>query len=107
MDSFEEKEFWYAEQGNNMTMNSTRATSFRKVVPRKDEKWWLPVPCIPPGGLSEDERKHLKHQRDCANQIHKAAMAINSNTLNEMEVPESYILGLPKVVLIFPAFAAY
>ncbi|XP_021767018.1 rop guanine nucleotide exchange factor 3-like [Chenopodium quinoa] len=95
LDSFEEKEFWYAEQGN-ASMNSSRATSFRKVVARKDEKWWLPIPCIPPGGLSETGRKHLKHQRDCANQIHKAAMAINNNTLNEMEVPESYILGLPK-----------
>ncbi|KAL2892227.1 Rop guanine nucleotide exchange factor 2 [Bienertia sinuspersici] len=90
-----EKEFWYAEQGN-MTKSSSRATSFRKVVARKDEKWWLPIPCIPPGGLSENGRKHLKHQRDCASQIHKAAMAINSNTLNEMEVPESYITGLPK-----------
>ncbi|KMT20481.1 hypothetical protein BVRB_1g004680 isoform B [Beta vulgaris subsp. vulgaris] len=95
LDSFEEKEFWYAEQGN-VTMNSSRTTSFRKVVARKDEKWWLPIPCIPPGGLSDSGRKHLKHQRDCANQIHKAAMAINSNTLNEMEVPDSYITGLPK-----------
>ncbi|XP_021849936.1 rop guanine nucleotide exchange factor 4 isoform X3 [Spinacia oleracea] len=95
LDSFEEKEFWYAEQGN-ATVNSSRTTSFRKVVTRKDEKWWLPIPCIPPGGLPENGRKHLKHQRDCANQIHKAAMAINSNTLNEMEVPESYIIGLPK-----------
>ncbi|XP_057533550.1 rop guanine nucleotide exchange factor 3 isoform X2 [Amaranthus tricolor] len=95
LESFEEKEFWYAEQGNS-TKISSRATSFRKVAARKDEKWWLPIPCIPPGGLSEAGRKHLKHQRDCANQIHKAAMAINNNILNEMEVPESYIAGLPK-----------
>ncbi|GAB2270544.1 hypothetical protein Dimus_005433 [Dionaea muscipula] len=49
------------------------------------------------GGLSDKCRKHLKHQRDCANQIHKAAMAINNHVLNEMKVPESYMAGLPKV----------
>ncbi|KAL9228922.1 hypothetical protein vseg_004450 [Gypsophila vaccaria] len=95
LDSFKETEFWYAEQGNT-SMSSSRTTSFRKVVSRKDEKWWLPVPCIPSGGVSEKARKHLRHQRDCASQIHKAAMAINSNILNEMEVPESYVAGLPK-----------
>ncbi|XP_074272997.1 rop guanine nucleotide exchange factor 3 isoform X3 [Silene latifolia] len=95
LDSFQETEFWYAEQGNT-SMNTSRTTSFRKVVSRKDEKWWLPVPCIPSGGISDKGRKHLRHQRDCANQIHKAAMAINNNVLNEMEVPESYIAGLPK-----------
>ncbi|KAK9743001.1 hypothetical protein RND81_03G210700 [Saponaria officinalis] len=95
LDSFQNTEFWYAEQGQ-MSMNSSRATSFRKVVSRKDEKWWLPVPCIPSGGVSENAKKHLRHQRDCASQIHKAAMAINNNTLNEMEVPESFIAGLPK-----------
>ncbi|KAL8166939.1 hypothetical protein V2J09_008438 [Rumex salicifolius] len=94
LDSFQETEFWYMEQ-KNISMSS-RTTSFRKVVTRKDEKWWLPVPCIPSGGLSERCRKHLRHQRDCATQIHKAAMAINSNVLNEMEVPESYIASLPK-----------
>ncbi|GAB2217352.1 hypothetical protein Drorol1_Dr00000527 [Drosera rotundifolia] len=95
LESFQGTEFCYVEQGHR-SMNSSRTVSFRKVVPRQDEKWWLPVPCIPPGGLSEHCRKHLKHQRDCANQIHKAAMAINANILNEMEVPESYIAGLPK-----------
>lgn len=94
LDSFHETEFWYMEQ-KNISMSS-RTMSFRKVVSRKDEKWWLPVPCIPSGGLSERSRKHLRHQRDCATQIHKAAMAINSNVLNEMEVPESYVAGLPK-----------
>ncbi|GAB4844486.1 hypothetical protein Ancab_037864 [Ancistrocladus abbreviatus] len=95
LESFQETEFWYMEQGNR-SMNASRATSFRKVVQRKDEKWWLPVPCIPSGGLNDSCRRHLKHQRDCANQIHKAAMAINNNILHEMEVPESYMAGLPK-----------
>ena len=31
------------------------------------------------------------------NQILKAAMAINSNVLSEMEVPEIYLEALPKV----------
>lgn len=44
--------------------------------------------------------KVSKHRRDCTNQILKAAMAINSVTLADMEVPESYFEGLPKVYII-------
>ncbi|TXG62879.1 hypothetical protein EZV62_009873 [Acer yangbiense] len=96
LDSFQDTEFWYAENGS-MSSNSTRSGSFRKViVQRKEEKWWLPVPCVPTGGISDKERKRLHHKRDCANQIHKAAMAINSSILSEMEIPDSYIAGLPK-----------
>lgn len=95
LDSFEDAEFWYAKQGS-MSGNATRAGSFRKVVHRKEEKWWLPVPCIPSGGLSEKARKHLRHKRDCANQIYKAAMAINSAILAEMEIPDTYMANLPK-----------
>ncbi|XP_009621685.1 rop guanine nucleotide exchange factor 3-like [Nicotiana tomentosiformis] len=101
LDSFEATEFWYAEQGS-MSSNSTRAGSFRKIIQvqpqpqRKEEKWWLPVVCVPSGGISEKARKHLRHKRDCANQIHKAAMAINSSILSEMEIPESYMASLPK-----------
>ncbi|XP_027187275.1 rop guanine nucleotide exchange factor 3-like isoform X2 [Cicer arietinum] len=96
LDSFEDTEFWYAE---NISASSPRlrAASFRKIVPRKDEKWWLPVPCVLPGGLSEKSRKHLIEKRDCANQIHKAAMAINSNILDEIDIPETYIEDLPKL----------
>ncbi|XP_020219194.1 rop guanine nucleotide exchange factor 3 isoform X2 [Cajanus cajan] len=96
LDTFQDTEFWYAE---NIPGNSSRlrgGTSFRKVVPRKDEKWWLPVPCVLPGGLSDKSRKHLIEKRDCANQIHKAAMAINSNVLAELDIPETYIDNLPK-----------
>jgi hypothetical protein len=39
----------------------------------------------------------LQHKRDSTNQILKAAMAINSITLAEMEIPESYLEALPKV----------
>ncbi|KAK9273557.1 hypothetical protein L1049_018367 [Liquidambar formosana] len=95
LEGFQEREFWYVEQGN-MPMSSTRSGSFRRLAQRKEEKWWLPVPCVPPGGLSEKSRKHLRHKRDCANQIHKAAMAINSSILAEMEIPASYMAALPK-----------
>ncbi|KAJ6400579.1 hypothetical protein OIU84_016097 [Salix udensis] len=63
---------------------------------RKEEKWWVPVPCVPSNGLSEESRKHLRHKRDCAYQIHKASMAINSSILAEMEIPDTYIATLPK-----------
>ncbi|KAF3441495.1 hypothetical protein FNV43_RR15409 [Rhamnella rubrinervis] len=97
LESFQDTEFWYAEHGS-MSSNSTRSGSFRRViqVQRKDEKWWLPVPCVPSGGLSDKARKHLRHKRNCANQIHKAALAINNSILAEMEIPESFIVTLPK-----------
>lgn len=97
LDTFEDTEFWYAENIPGNSTRSPRAASFRKIVPRKDEKWWLPVPCVLPGGLSDKSRKHLIEKRDCANQIHKAAMAINSNVLAEIDIPETYIDDLPKV----------
>ncbi|KAK7274443.1 hypothetical protein RIF29_15531 [Crotalaria pallida] len=97
LDSFDDTEFWYAEQGS-ISGNTTRSRggSFRKIVQRKDEKWWLPVPCVHPGGLSSKSRKHLIEKRDCANQIHKASMAINSSVLAEMDVPDTYMANLPK-----------
>ncbi|XP_051147370.1 rop guanine nucleotide exchange factor 3-like isoform X2 [Andrographis paniculata] len=99
LDSFGVTEFWYVEQGT-MSGTSTLSGSFRKILPpqpqRKEEKWWLPVPCVSPEGLSEKCKKHLRQKRDCANQIHKAAMAINSGILAEMQIPESYMSSLPK-----------
>lgn len=95
LESFKESEFWYIEAGN-LPATSTRSGSFRRSFQRKEEKWWLPVPCVPPTGLSEKARKQLRHKRDCANQIHKAAMAINSSILAEMEIPHSYLASLPK-----------
>ncbi|XP_059458191.1 rop guanine nucleotide exchange factor 12-like [Corylus avellana] len=63
---------------------------------RKDDKWWLPAPKVPPAGLSEMCRKFLQYQKDCVNQVLKAAMAINAQVLSEMEIPENYIESLPK-----------
>ncbi|KAL5550221.1 hypothetical protein UlMin_000397 [Ulmus minor] len=89
------EEFWYVDQGI-MATEADGSSSFRRALQRQEEKWWLPVPRVPPGGLHEDTRKHLQYKRDCTNQILKAAMAINSNTLADMEVPESYLESLPK-----------
>lgn len=99
LESFHDTGFWYAEQGS-MSGNSTRSGSFRRIIPqpqRTEEKWWLPVPCVPPDGLSDKSRKHLRHQRNCGNQILKAAMAINTSILAEMEIPDTYMASLPKV----------
>ncbi|KAF6175111.1 hypothetical protein GIB67_022792 [Kingdonia uniflora] len=95
LESFRDTEFWYSEQGS-LTSNTTKSGSFRKIIYRNEEKWWLPVPCVRPCGISEKSRKQLQHKRDCANQIHKAAMAINSTILADMELPDSYMTSLPK-----------
>lgn len=89
LDNFKEQnEFYYvsrdaddSEKGNNK---------------RKDDKWWLPTARVPPNGLSEMSRKFLQYQKDCVNQVLKAAMAINAQIISEMEIPEDYIESLPK-----------
>lgn len=95
LDSFTATEFWYVDQGI-VAPDADGSASFRKTIQRQEEKWWLPVPRVHPAGLSEDSRKQLNHSRECANQILKAAMAINGIALAEMEVPESYLEVLPK-----------
>lgn len=67
-------------------------------LPHQEEKWWLPVPRVPTGGLSEEARKRLQHSRDCTNQILKAALAINTSALAEMDIPDAYLEALPKVL---------
>ncbi|XP_068668440.1 rop guanine nucleotide exchange factor 7-like [Aristolochia californica] len=93
LESFSNSEFWYVDQGI-LAPEADGSTSFR--MQRQEEKWWLPVPRVPPGGLHENTRKNLQSKRECTNQILKAAMAINSNALAEMEVPGSYLESLPK-----------
>ncbi|VFQ82584.1 unnamed protein product [Cuscuta campestris] len=63
---------------------------------RKDDKWWIPTPKVPPNGLSEASKKWIQSQKDAVNQVHKAAMAINAQVLGEMEIPDTYIESLPK-----------
>lgn len=91
LDSFVNTEFRYVDQGV-MARNEDGSSSFQ----RQEEKWWLPEPQVPPCGLHENSRKQLQHKRDCANQISKAAMAINNITLAEMQVPDTYLESLPK-----------
>ncbi|KAL6278015.1 hypothetical protein ACE6H2_021616 [Prunus campanulata] len=95
LDSFVNTEFWYVDQGI-LAPDADGSSSFRRAFQRQEEKWWLPVPRVPPGGLHENSKKQLQHKRDCTSQILKAAMAINSITLADMEVPESYLEALPK-----------
>ncbi|KAI3458628.1 hypothetical protein Pfo_015291 [Paulownia fortunei] len=95
LDGFTNTEFWYVDQGV-IAPESDGSVSFRKAIQRQEDKWWLPVPRVPPGGLPEGTRKQLSNKRECASQILKAAMAINSIALAEMEVPESYMETLPK-----------
>ncbi|MED6209823.1 Rop guanine nucleotide exchange factor 7 [Stylosanthes scabra] len=95
LDSFVNTEFWYVDQGV-LSPDADGVSSFRQALQRQEEKWWLPVPRVPPCGLNDNARKQLQHKRDCSNQILKAAMAINSITLAEMDIPESYLESLPK-----------
>ncbi|KAK4270386.1 hypothetical protein QN277_023424 [Acacia crassicarpa] len=96
LDGFVNTEFWYVDQGVLAPDADDGSSSFRRAVQRQEEKWWLPVPRVPPCGLHENSRKQLQHKRDCTNQILKAAMAINSITLADMEIPEAYLESLPK-----------
>ncbi|KAJ4836551.1 hypothetical protein Tsubulata_013430 [Turnera subulata] len=95
LDSFTDTEFWYVDQGI-VAPEADGSASFRKTIQRQEEKWWLPVPRVTAGGLTDNSRKKLTHTRECTNQILKAAMAINSIALADMDVPDSYLETLPK-----------
>lgn len=98
LDGFQETEFWYVDGGvivPDAEVYPSPTSSGRPSV-RQEEKWWLPYPKVPPKGLSEDARKRLQRCRDCTSQILKAAMAINSSVLAEMEIPSAYLETLPK-----------
>lgn len=103
LEGFQDTEFWYVDRGI-FVAETERSDSFSMGVPsgrpsmRQEDKWWLPCPKVPQKGLSEDARKKLQQCRDCTNQILKAALAINSNVLAEMEVPSAYLDSLPKVL---------
>ncbi|AQK69897.1 Rop guanine nucleotide exchange factor 9 [Zea mays] len=74
MDNFaDQTEFWYEKGGDNK---------------RDDDKWWMPTVKVPSEGLSDVTRKWLQYQKECVNQVLKAAMAINAQVLVEMEIPE-------------------
>ncbi|XVF73920.1 hypothetical protein PTKIN_Ptkin13bG0019500 [Pterospermum kingtungense] len=101
LDSFHDSEFYYADRGvliadtYDIETFPSSSSSGRPSI-RQEEKWWLPFPKVPPTGLSEDTRKRLQQCKECTHQILKAAMAINSNVLAEMEIPNAYLDSLPK-----------
>lgn len=96
LDNFNSTEFWYVDQGVVVASPAAKTAPSRKPIRRQEDKWWLPVPRVPAGGIHVNSRKKLQQKRECANQILKAALAINSAAVADMEVPESYLEALPK-----------
>ncbi|CAN6249705.1 unnamed protein product [Urochloa humidicola] len=94
LDSFQKTEFWYVNDKGHK--DDAAATPCRPASQRGDDKWWLPVPCVTKPGLTEAARRDLQQKRDCASQIHKAAMAINNSVLAEIRIPDPYKQALPK-----------
>lgn len=101
LDGFHDNEFYYVDRGIVVTDGEHAeaypgsASSQRPSI-ALEEKWWLPFPKVPVKGLSEGSRRLLQHCKECTQQIFKAAVGINSSVLSEMEVPQSYLEGLPK-----------
>ncbi|KAI4318570.1 hypothetical protein MLD38_032255 [Melastoma candidum] len=98
LEGFSETEFWYVDRGILMEDGNVCTKDIPQGRPslREEEKWWLPCPKVPSNGLSEEARKRLHQCKDCANQILKATMAINSSVIDEMEIPSAYMEALPK-----------
>ncbi|KAK3038886.1 hypothetical protein RJ639_028608 [Escallonia herrerae] len=99
LDGFCDSEFYYVDRGvvvaggvEEHLCSGRPSISIEEV----EEKWWLPFPKVPPNGLSEDTRKRLQHCRECTTQIFKAAAAINSTVLSEMQIPNVYLRSLQK-----------
>ncbi|KAG7577442.1 PRONE domain [Arabidopsis thaliana x Arabidopsis arenosa] len=89
LDNFKDQdEFYYVTPGSPESENSNST--------RNDDKWWLPIVKVPAKGLSETLKRFLLSQKECVSQVLNSAMAINSQVLTEMEIPESYIDSLPK-----------
>ncbi|XP_047066457.1 rop guanine nucleotide exchange factor 3-like [Lolium rigidum] len=95
LDGFQKTEFWYLNDKAHKDSSDDSAPC-RPASHRGEERWWLPVPCVTKLGLTESARRDLRKKHDCANQIHKAAMAINNGILAEIKIPESYTQTLPK-----------
>ncbi|KAG6581891.1 Rop guanine nucleotide exchange factor 12, partial [Cucurbita argyrosperma subsp. sororia] len=75
LDNFKDQsEFYYLSRDSSNKDNASK---------RKDDKWWLPTPKVPENGLSENSRKFMQYQKDCVNQVLKAAMAINAQNGRE------------------------
>nr|XP_043629058.1 rop guanine nucleotide exchange factor 14 [Erigeron canadensis] len=88
LDVMTETEFWYEEGGS-------RAEGRNKNL-KQSKRWWLPMPQVPIGGLSDGERKKLLTQAKLVHQIFKAAKTINETILLEMPIPKIIEDALPK-----------
>lgn len=71
---------------------------------RESKRWWLPLPQVPPTGLTEKGRTKLLCQSKMVYQVFKAAKSINENVLLDMPVPPMIRDALPKVSLCLQAF---
>ncbi|KAM0043697.1 putative PRONE domain, Rop guanine nucleotide exchange factor [Helianthus debilis subsp. tardiflorus] len=87
LDAMTNTEHWYEE--------GSRSEGKNKSV-EEGERWWLPMPRVPAGGLSNGKRKRLLNQTKLVHQIFKAAKSINETILAEMPVPKIIGQALPK-----------
>lgn len=102
LDGFHDSEFYYVDRGTIVADGEFIVAKHYPPSPgqpliRTEEKWWLPFPKVPSNGLSEETKKRLQQCRECTNQIYKAAAAINSTVLKEIEIPKDYLERLDKV----------
>ncbi|KVH87536.1 hypothetical protein Ccrd_025184 [Cynara cardunculus var. scolymus] len=88
LDSMIDMEFWYEEGGSRAEGRSRNV--------KQSKRWWLPMPQVPIGGLSDGGRKKLLNQAKLVHQIFKAAKSINETILLEMPIPKIIAEALPK-----------
>ncbi|KAH6780231.1 rho guanyl-nucleotide exchange factor 1 [Perilla frutescens var. hirtella] len=101
LDRFQDTEFYYVDRGIIVSDGEhikayQGPPSSRRPSITLEEKWWLPFPKVPANGLSDESRMILQQCKECTQQIYKAAVAINSSVLSDMEVPQVYMESLPK-----------
>ncbi|KAD5508074.1 hypothetical protein E3N88_15777 [Mikania micrantha] len=87
LDAMTNTEFWYEE--------GSQAEGKSKSL-KEGKRWWLPMPRVPVGGLSDGQRKRLLNQAKLVHQIFKAAKSINESILLEMPVPKIIGEALPE-----------
>ncbi|KAI3707329.1 hypothetical protein L6452_25750 [Arctium lappa] len=88
LDAMTITEFWY-EEGGSQAEGRTKSV-------KQSKRWWLPMPQVPVGGLSDGERKKLLNQAKLVHQVFKAAKSINETILLEMPIPNIIGEALPK-----------
>ncbi|KAL8244644.1 hypothetical protein R6Q59_010902 [Mikania micrantha] len=87
LDTMTNTGFWYEE--DNQAEGKSKSV-------KEGKRWGLPIPHVPIGGLSGEERKKLLYQAKIVHQIFKAAKSINEHILLEMPLPKIIGEALPK-----------